>query len=82
MLVLRTPRRDQRNAKSVAEDHESTKTGNVEDASAEEPKARSDSAKSIAEDTSAAKADSVRSREDVAETDARGEEEPKSPGDG
>lgn len=76
------PKARPENAKSVAEDHESTKTGNVEDASAEEPKARSDSAKSIAEDTSAAKADSVRGREDVAETDDRGEEEPKSPGDG
>lgn len=76
------PMKKSESAKSVAEDHESTKTGSANNAGVEEPKARSESAKSVAEDTRAAEAGSVRSREGVAETGARGEEESKSPSDG
>ncbi|KAM0700372.1 hypothetical protein Q7P35_012093 [Cladosporium inversicolor] len=54
-------------AKSVTEDHESTKAGGVTDAGVEEPKARPESTKGVAEDTGTAEAESVRSRDGIAE---------------
>lgn len=75
------PKVESDSAKSVAEDQESTKTGSVKDAGAEEPKVRSESARSIPEDIMAAGAESVKCREGTDETEAKGQEDTKSPSD-
>jgi hypothetical protein len=59
-------------AKSVAKDHESTTTEGITDVGVEETKARSKSARSVPEETGMAEAESVMSREGVADTVGEG----------
>ena len=73
------PKVESDSAKSVAEDQECTKAGSVKDAGAEEPKVRSESARSVPEDIMMAGAESVKCREGTDETEAKGEEDTKSP---